>query len=249
MDSLVFLSESSRESTFERYPHLKQKPSLLSFHPVPLIDVSHSKDVVSAEDPLEREEFGFIGDIRPSKGLLEFLTLCTSDRIALKLCIVGECDGESRDVPIARIIDQINGQGSDVRWLRRRLSATEFDAYIRAVEVVVLPYLWGWNSGVALQALFARRRVLATDLPIFRELRDIVGPYWIQIYDGTDASLNEALALIGQTRATQADHDRLDGLLQQSTWEAFGASMELLLYRTVQEDSSASDLSPLASSR
>ncbi len=234
--ALVFLSESSRECTFARYPQLTQKPSLLSFHPVPLIDTDAQRARDAKALPIKREKLGFIGDIRPSKGLLEFLTLCANGEIALRLRIVGACSGGSREALIAAAVDQMNERGSDVRWLKRRPSTLEFDAHMRAMDVVLLPYLWGWNSGVALQALFARRRVLATDLPIFRELRDALGPYWIQTYDGTVAGLNNALDLIGETQITEADDNRLDAFLRRSTWGVFAESVERLFYRTASQE-------------
>jgi glycosyltransferase involved in cell wall biosynthesis len=149
--------------------------------------------------------------------LLEFLTLCAENNAELNLRVVGQCFGGSLEGPIASTIDVLSRSGS-VEWIKDRSSDAEFQAHLRSMNAVILPYRSGWNSGVALTALYARRRVLASDLPIFREIQSCVGDYWVTIYEPTGPGLVRALRELERCPRRAEDDERLSRFIQGSTW-------------------------------
>ncbi|RMH61543.1 MAG: glycosyltransferase, partial [Bacteroidetes bacterium] len=65
------------------------------------------------------------------------------------------------------------------------LPAEQLTDYVAAADLVVLPYAEILNSGTALLALSLNRPVLVPALGALLELRDEVGPAWVQTYTGT----------------------------------------------------------------
>lgn len=88
----------------------------------------------------------------------------------------------------------------------------EVPALFAAADLVVLPYLEGLHSGVALLSLSFDRPLLVPDRAAFRELRDDVGARWVHVFDGdlTSDDLERALssaALVDGERAPLGAHD------------------------------------------
>ena len=67
------------------------------------------------------------------------------------------------------------------------LSNERMAELMQAVDVVLLPYTWGWNSGAVAFAVSCHARLLCSDLPMFRELAEQLGPPWVYVYDHTAA--------------------------------------------------------------
>ncbi|GAB2464291.1 glycosyltransferase [Xylanimonas ulmi] len=91
------------------------------------------------------------------------------------------------------------------------LPADRLALWLRAADLVVLPYRRIQNSGSALLALSADRPVLVPAIGAMTELAETVGPGWVRCYDGDldAATLGDALAWAAAPRPEVCD---LDGL-------------------------------------
>ncbi len=84
--------------------------------------------------------------------------------------------------------------------------------WLRAADVVVLPYRAIQNSGSAVLALSADRPVVVPALGAMRELQASVGADWVRCYPG-DFDGDELVASVewaGNDRPERAPLDRLD---------------------------------------
>ncbi|MCW2747881.1 MAG: glycosyltransferase [Nocardioidaceae bacterium] len=101
--------------------------------------------------------------------------------------------------------------------------------WLRAADLVVLPYRAIQNSGSAILAISADRPVLVPDLGAMRELADQVGHDWVFLYDDDldEEDLSAALDL-----ATSPDRPRAPDLAALD-WEAVAAST-VAAYREVR---------------
>ena len=90
----------------------------------------------------------------------------------------------------------------------------DLDTALGACDLVVLAYRRVLNSGSAVLALSAGRRVLLPDTPTFRELAEAVGPGWVTLFRGdlTADDLARALAAPEPTTAPDLAHLSWDGV-------------------------------------
>lgn len=108
--------------------------------------------------------FLFFGYVRPYKGVGVFLDAL--ERLAQResgpwSAVIA---GEWYRAPSAEETARVGRLGSRVRILNRFLPETEVEGLLASASLVVLPYLRGTQSGVALQAAAAGRPVLVTDV-------------------------------------------------------------------------------------
>lgn len=187
VDGLIFLSESSRRAALAERPQLAIKPSAViplggngSAYPEAL-----PRDQARAYFNLDRDGrvIGFIGDIKRYKGLDRILDAMGIGDFDGTLLIAGHCRDDEYRQELAARIDRLHGLGRKIVCLSRRLSDQELIDSIAACDIVALPYREIWNSSAALLFIEQGARLLTSDLPLFRELRDELGADWIDILD------------------------------------------------------------------
>ena len=92
--------------------------------------------------------------------------------------------------------------------------------WLRAADVVVLPYRAIQNSGSAVLALSADRPVVVPALGAMRELQVVAGSDWVRCFDGDfdDRELQASLEWAGRQRAEVAPIERLawDGIARDT---------------------------------
>ena len=116
-----------------------------------------------ALDVQPRLVFGFVGSIRPNKGL-GVLLRSWCGRLAgdpeVALVVAGrptyDVSGEIRVAPDAG--------ATNVYWKLEQLTDEELHAFFASVDVVVLPYLQGSQSGIMALATSYRKPCLVTDV-------------------------------------------------------------------------------------
>jgi len=185
IDGLIFLSPSHREPLFRQYPCLSSLPNTLIPH-------SHYRGVypsgISRSDArtrfsLESNHFAFVffGKIRPYKnvdGLIRsFQQMPDPDAC---LIVAGEPDTET----YARGLRELSSLDSRVHLTLRFISDDELQLYLHAADVVVIPFNECTNSGSVLLVLSFDCPVAVPDLPVFRELREVVGREWVYLFEG-----------------------------------------------------------------
>ena len=129
----------------------------------------------------------------------------------------------------ARAGDRARGGPGSARAARPgRVPDEDVQRYLRAADLVVLPFSDITNSGSALLALSFDRPVLVPRLGAMGELQALLGPEWVHTYEGdlTPAILDEAIAWARRPRPARADLSSLE-------WGAI-AEQTLAFYRAVR---------------
>jgi beta-1,4-mannosyltransferase len=213
LDGYVSLSQLGREKLLSRFPQLEDKPYTIT-------PLGHFRDIypdetnkVSARKylsiPLDRKVIVCAGAIRPYKNLPHLIKIFQQlDDPDLILLIAG--------LPITEEVKQeiiAAAEGDDRILLQFGLiPESEFQYYLRAADLVVLPYFRIFNSASALLSLSFECPTLLPDLGAMRELQAQVGKDWIQIYEGelTREALIKAIAWSIQMRSESIDLSYFD---------------------------------------
>jgi glycosyltransferase involved in cell wall biosynthesis len=147
-DRIVAVTEAERDAIVARYPWATAR-TVVRHNPATIPVATHDPDAdarMRAElAPLERPVIGFIGLLRAAgKGFEELLeALARTDAV---LVATGSLDpANAYHAHVAAQIERL-GLGERVRWLGF-VSDDEVGRLLRAVDVVVLPYHGGAESG------------------------------------------------------------------------------------------------------
>ena len=233
----MFLSETSRREFIERFPEERKKP---------FIRVDHCSFPVSASDPAADAALrgklmgplsqtfvvGFLGSIKPYKGIetLTALPLELDCGTPVSLLVAGRANAKRRPA-VDAVLEQV--QVPLVR-LDQSLSDAELGSLVRAVDVVILPYTKGWNSGMVMLVLSLTGRLLLADRPIFEELEAELGPPWVYVFGNSPREradqLKSRLSAINREPVTPDDQARLTAFTSARTPDAGGRSL-LQFYR------------------
>lgn len=237
VDGFLFLSDSSRDEFFQRFPKQKSKP---------WVRFDHGSYVVDPADEPTRRKYraellgddapcfliGYLGEIKDYKGLDTLTQLPThlTDGTPVRLVIAGRIDPTYKHIADPLLASL----GTGPIRIDRRIPDRELEIITQAVDVVLLPYTRGWNSGMAMSVLSAHTRILATDRPLFLEFDKALGAPWLYTFDGAaerrQASLSAALDRIQHETIDASDHARLDTYLAERSFERVGQAF-VGLYR------------------
>jgi glycosyltransferase involved in cell wall biosynthesis len=232
-DGYIFLSDSSRSEFCERFPSERSKPWLRVDHgsfPVAVADLStrlalrNSLPVTPTADALL---VGFLGSIKAYKGIETLLSVPRElgDGTPVRIVVAGAIDSYYR-TSVEPILIQLGGR---LIRIDGYLCDKDLEDLIRAVDVVFLPYMLGWNSGMAMLVLSTYSRILAADRPLFRELKTKLGSPWIYTYESEtrdrETALREALELIRREAPKGADRLRLSNFLAERTFTRSGRAI------------------------
>jgi hypothetical protein len=177
---------------------------------------------------------GFVGDLRPYKNAEVLAYLPHQDSIGhdIKIVVAGASDpladpNKEIEVALSRI---------PVRHLvriRERPTDQCLVEIIRAVDVVLLPYRRGSNSGFSMLVLSCGQRLLCSALPMFEDLRNRLGTPWVYIFDhraeNLSVELKTALSRLQQDAVDMHAELRLGAFLDDSSFD-HGAQQLRVLY-------------------
>jgi glycosyltransferase involved in cell wall biosynthesis len=159
----------------------------------------------------------FFGLIRPYKGVAPLVRAfhdLVDDDVLLLVA------GRPSDDEVRHEIEVAASDDPRIRLTLRYIEDEAVQDFLRAADVVVLPYVQTTNSFAALLALSFGRPVLAPRRGVFSELAEVVGPQWVRLYDdGLTASTLEA-ALTASAVGRAADVPDLGAF----EWDAIGRS-------------------------
>lgn len=185
IDGLIFLSPSHVPQVVQRYPRFSSLPHAIIPH-------SHYRGVYDRSVPrvearrrmgLDDDQLNitFLGKIRPYKNveslIASFREFADADA---RLHIAGEPDTEA----YATSLRNLGRTDQRIRLALEFVSDGDVQLYLHASDVAVLPFKNATNSGSVLLVLSFDCPVAVPDIPVFRELRQIVGPDWIYLFDG-----------------------------------------------------------------
>lgn len=196
VDASLHFSDAGRAIAFERFPELQRRPSFLVPHP-------HYRQIYPDHMTRReaRERLGlqqdapvalFLGAIRPYKNVTGLLRAFREvQQSNARLVVAGRAASPTLADSIAREAD------CDARVLLHDsfIPDEAIQDYMKAADLVVLPFSDVLNSGSALLALSFHRPVLVADRGAMRELQERSGSEWVRLFDGTLAGDDLSVAL------------------------------------------------------
>jgi glycosyltransferase involved in cell wall biosynthesis len=178
----------------------------------------------------------FFGNVRPYKnvpGLVRHFRALADPHVVL---LIG---GRPLNEDVREQVELAAAGDERVRLHLCFVDDDEVQDYLRAADIVTLPYSESSNSFVALLALSFDRPVLAPAIGGFPELAAIVGPTWVRLYDGalTTGVLDRALVAASVHPPEGAAPD-----LDWFSWSRIGAATIAVYGSMIGTDSRPSDL-------
>jgi glycosyltransferase involved in cell wall biosynthesis len=220
IDGIICMSDVAKTELLAEHPQC----SSISIHTIPhghyrgaYPDVM-TRDEARAALGASADEFVgvFIGQIRPYKGVVQLVRCFVDARVTnSKLFVAGVAnDSLRRELESAAVLS------SNVRLHFGFVDRNDIQKYLRAADLVILPYTEILNSGSAILALSFDRPILVPARGALSELRSVVGPDWVSLYEG---QLNPEIvrAAVQWAKARQAQPNTpapLDAL----SWERIG---------------------------
>lgn len=146
-----------------------------------------------------------VGQVRPYKNLPSLLRAARElDDPGLCVVVAGHPDGGAGEAELR----EAAADDPRVRLELRRLDDTAIADWLRASDLVVLPYRRILNSGAALLALSADRMVLVPAIGAMPELAASVDAGWVRLYEGELSAGDLEAALAAAT--SRAPEERPD---------------------------------------
>jgi glycosyltransferase involved in cell wall biosynthesis len=191
VDGVLALSHASLVSARIAYPELHAVPAFVTPHGHYRgeYDFSGSRDDARRGLGLGAETSVVltIGQIRPYKNIPRLIEVFGQiDDPSARLVVAGRPSSAALAAELQRRAASDARVVLDLEFQTEQRIAT----WLRAADLVVLPYRAVLNSGSAILALSADRPVLAPALGSLVELADAVGSDWLRTYDG---DLDEAV--------------------------------------------------------
>jgi glycosyltransferase involved in cell wall biosynthesis len=223
LHGVIFLSESSRQEAYAGLPALAAKPSAVIPHGVYGRRSEKSRAGARAGFGLPSNGFvvGFLGDIKPYKGLDRLLDAVAETAAGqVTLFVAGAFQDADYGARIRARVGDLAASGHAIVFREERLDDAALVDAIRASDIVALPYVAISNSGLALLVLENQGRILASDAPVFRELERELGAEFVQVvgarFSGADLM---AAAGKGSDEATR----RMEAFCEARSWPEIGA--------------------------
>ena len=205
VDGWLTLSPSTGDLVRARYPRLTNKPHSYIWHP-PYAD-SYGGNRVQAREELGLADqaivFGHAGLLRPYKNLA--LLARRFEKIApegSQLLLTGRAKHGTGD-ELEELATQVRG----LDYREGKLSPTEFDRALKAIDVFVAPYAQFLHSGALVHALSRGCVVVAPRAAFTEDLARALGTDWVLLYNAEpDAAVmtNAAEAALRQTGTAPA---------------------------------------------
>ncbi|MEO1621793.1 MAG: glycosyltransferase [Cyanobacteria bacterium J06632_3] len=237
LDGYISLSESALCAARKRYPRLHRLPGAI----VPHIHYrEHYQDTISSTEarkqlniPHASKVVLLIGKLRSYKNVPALIeTFRHIDDPQSLLYIVGQPANEAVAASIAAAGQNARG----IRLVMAHVAEDDIQLYLRAANLVVLPYREILNSGSALLALSFDCPILVPELGSLGELQGLVGDSWVMTYTKalTPQTLREGLTWATETvRSHRAPLDNLDS--KQIAYQTIDVYQDILDTGTLSE--------------
>jgi beta-1,4-mannosyltransferase len=186
VDGVIHPSVAGQQAVEARYPALAARPHAVVPH-------GHYRgsypDTMSREEartslaiPPGRRVVTYLGLVRPYKNVPRLIRtvreLSKADDVTLLVV------GAPLTPTIAQEVRAAAGGDPHVRLALEHVPEIEVQRYLRAADLVVLPFKEITNSGSALLALSFDRPVLVPSRGAMGELQAVAGPDWVYTYEG-----------------------------------------------------------------
>jgi beta-1,4-mannosyltransferase len=234
LNAYISLTESGVERVRHRYPSLRTKPGFVIPHgnirdAYREVDVSREHARLRLGIPQSAKVVGFFGSVERYKGIMELVeTFSALEDTRAVLCVAGKSFLSAQE---RKRVEDIAARDRRVLLHLKHVQEAEVTSYIRAADLVVLPFREILNSGSAVLALSLDRPVLVPDKGSMAELQQFAGAEWVRLYSGEmtseilqqrlDAAI-ESAAMRGRCHALESGWAGLDWKdLAQLTLDAY----------------------------
>jgi beta-1,4-mannosyltransferase len=228
VDGMILLSGSAGEIIRREYPFANACPTFVIPH-------GHYRGLYPdfIDRGAARERLGlthsdfvilFFGQIRSYKGIPDLIRCFRAASVQGSCLVVA---GRPVDGRVVERTIEAKGEAPNIELHLEFIGRTLVQDYLRAADLIVLPYTEILNSGTAILALSFDRPVLLPALGALPELCEMVGENWIRLYEGdlTPEVLRSAIRWAQrrqEDKCAQPSLDRLDWKhLAALTIEAF----------------------------
>jgi beta-1,4-mannosyltransferase len=185
LDGYISLTETSRRAAVARFPALRDLPGSVVPHGhyrgVYPDSVTRAEARAILELPQRARVYLFIGHLRPYKSVPELVA--TFRRLADPRAVLVVAGRPNRPELRAEV-ERAAAEDPRVRLYLGFVPARRVQLYLRAADLVVLPYAEILNSGSSLLALSFDRPILVPAKGSLRELEAQVGADWVRTYEG-----------------------------------------------------------------
>jgi glycosyltransferase involved in cell wall biosynthesis len=239
LNGYICLTEDGAARARQRYPSLRRIPGFVIPHgnirdAYPGTDITREQARFRLGIPASAKVLAFFGSIQPYKGVTELIETFAAirDRDAF-LVVAGRCSLP----PIERArLESIASADGRVLLHFEYIPNAEVACYIRAADLLVLPFREILNSGSAILSLALDRPVLVPAKGSMRELEQFAGADWVRIFQG---DLSPALLQQELDRATDnITRTNARCPVLQNGWDGLGwtdlAQMTLSAYHSVK---------------
>ncbi|WP_197054315.1 glycosyltransferase [Sphingomonas sp. 37zxx] len=209
----VFLTEGSRPIGYGWHPKLARLPYVIMPHPVYGDAYPRSPERTEARVRFgiasNRLTLGLVGDLKSYKGVdgilnaVEKMQGCDVD-----VLLAGAVSERGLAARIENVVERSASTGRSVTHVNHRLDDEELIAALAALDLLVLPYSCGENSGMAILAAEHGTPILARSNPSIDELSITLGAMTVQKFYGRLEDLDLAAAVQNARRADFAKLDR-----------------------------------------
>lgn len=222
LNGYISLTKKGGEQARQCFPSLRTIPGFVIPHgnlrdAYPAIDISRELARARLGIATATRVLAFFGAIDPYKGVMELaknFSAIPDDRAVL--LIAGKCSLHPQE---RKQLEHIAAGDPRVVLHLDYIPDADVACYIRAADLIVLPFRNILNSGSAILALSLDRPALVPAKGSMSELQEFAGPDWVRLYSGelTSDVLQQELdraasssALRGHCQALEAGWDGLD---------------------------------------
>jgi len=245
LNGYVSLTETGLDRARRRHPALRMKPGFVIPHgnirdAYPGVEISREQARVRMGIDPSARVVGFFGSVERYKGIMELVeTFAALEDTRAVLWVAGK----SYLAPHERKhIENIAARDKRIVLRLGYIPDADLAPYIRACDLVVMPFREILNSGSAVLALSLDRPVLVPGKGAMTELQQFAGAEWVRLYPGelTAEALRQQLDAVsngatvrGRCRALVSGWSGLD-------WKDL-AQLTLDAYRSIIEPNTMTD--------
>jgi glycosyltransferase involved in cell wall biosynthesis len=212
---IICMTEAGRTLLRAEHPSIKSTPTFIIPHGhyrgvyPDTVQMDQARQALGIG--LEENVISFIGQIRVYKGVPHLIRSFNAAALTNSRLVIA---GEPRDGSINREMYEAASGHENVMLRLNFIDPAEIQLYLRAADLIVLPYKEILNSGTALLALSFDRPILVPNRGALGELYEAMGPDWVRLYDGelTPRVLGDAIIWAKHRQAGTAGTPSLEAL-------------------------------------
>lgn len=245
VNGYISLTEYGAEQARDHYPSLRTKPGFVIPHgnireAYPGVEISREKARLRLGIAQSARVVGFLGSVERYKGIMELVETFAAIEDTRAVLFVA---GKSYLAPHERKhIENVAARDKRIVLRLEYIPDADLAPYIRASDLVVMPFREILNSGSAVLALSLDRPVLVPGKGAMTALQQFAGAEWVRLYPGelTAEALRQQLDAVsngatvrGRCRALESGWAGLD-------WKDL-AQLTLDAYRSIIEPNTMTD--------